>query len=72
MVPGRAGADTHVTVHAGLGQLLGLDGGSLVEQAWLNARAGEPGYLRIAAAPYNTPDDYGRLAVTVRSLLDGR
>jgi isopenicillin-N epimerase len=28
------------------------------------------GYLRISAAPYNTPDDYSRLATTVRSLLD--
>jgi isopenicillin-N epimerase len=28
------------------------------------------GYLRIAAAPYNTPDDYDRLAGTVRDLLD--
>jgi isopenicillin-N epimerase len=28
------------------------------------------GYLRIAAAPYNTPDDYDRLADTVRKLLD--
>jgi isopenicillin-N epimerase len=28
------------------------------------------GYLRIAAAPYNTEDDYGRLASTVRDLLD--
>ena len=27
------------------------------------------GYLRIAAAPYNTPDDYDRLAGTVRKLL---
>jgi isopenicillin-N epimerase len=27
------------------------------------------GYLRIAAAPYNTPDDYDRLADTVRGLL---
>ena len=27
------------------------------------------GYLRIAAAPYNTPDDYDRLADTVRDLL---
>ena len=27
------------------------------------------GYLRIAAAPYNTPDDYDRLARTVRDLL---
>jgi isopenicillin-N epimerase len=28
------------------------------------------GYLRIAAAPYNTEDDYDRLAGTVRDLLD--
>jgi isopenicillin-N epimerase len=28
------------------------------------------GYLRIAAAPYNTSDDYDRLARTVRELLD--
>jgi hypothetical protein len=27
------------------------------------------GYLRIAAAPYNAPDDYDRLADTVRELL---
>ena len=27
------------------------------------------GYLRIAAAPYNTPDDYDRLADTVREFL---
>ena len=30
---------------------------------------GSRGYLRIAAAPYNTPDDYDRLADTVRELL---
>ena len=30
------------------------------------------GYLRIAAAPYNTPDDYDRLADAVRKLLNGR
>ena len=28
------------------------------------------GYLRIAAAPYNTPDDYDRLGGAVRDLLD--
>lgn len=28
------------------------------------------GYLRIAAAPYNTPDDYDRLAGIVRALLE--
>jgi isopenicillin-N epimerase len=32
---------------------------------------GGAGYLRIAAAPYNTEDDYDRLAVAVRELLDG-
>jgi isopenicillin-N epimerase len=31
---------------------------------------GGAGYLRIAAAPYNTEDDYDRLARTVRDLLD--
>ena len=30
------------------------------------------GYLRIAGAPYNTPDDYDRLAGTVRELLGPR
>ncbi len=30
---------------------------------------GGTGYLRIAAAPYNTPDDYDRLASTVREVL---
>jgi len=32
---------------------------------------GGAGYLRIAAAAYNTPDDYDRLAGAVRELLDG-
>jgi isopenicillin-N epimerase len=39
-----------------------------VAPVWFDGRA----YLRIAAAPYNTPDDYVRLAACVRSLLDGR
>jgi hypothetical protein len=30
------------------------------------------GYLRIAAAPYNTGDDYDRLAAAVAALLDRR
>ncbi len=30
---------------------------------------GGTGYLRIAAAPYNTPDDYDRLAAAVRDLI---
>jgi len=32
---------------------------------------GGAGYLRIAAAPYNTPDDYDRVAGVVRGLLRG-
>jgi isopenicillin-N epimerase len=32
---------------------------------------GGTGYLRIAAAPYNTEDDYDRLASGVKDLLDG-
>jgi selenocysteine lyase/cysteine desulfurase len=31
---------------------------------------GGAGYLRIAAAPYNTGNDYDRLASSVRELLD--
>jgi isopenicillin-N epimerase len=30
---------------------------------------GGAGYLRIAAAPYNTPEDYDRLASIARELL---
>jgi hypothetical protein len=45
MVPDRAGADTQVIVHMTLSGLRQMPGGSAIEQAWLNARAGEPGYL---------------------------
>jgi len=45
MVPDRAGADTHVTVHAPLSALRPMPGGSQVEAAWIAARLGEPGYL---------------------------
>ncbi len=45
MVPGRAGAGTHVIVHAPLGQLRQMPGASAIEAAWLAARAGQPGYL---------------------------
>jgi hypothetical protein len=45
MVPDRAGADTHVDVIIPLSDLLAMDGASLVEDAWLRARAGEHGYL---------------------------
>jgi hypothetical protein len=45
MVPGRAGTDTRVDVHIGLADLRGLDGASVLEEAWLAARAGQHGYL---------------------------
>jgi hypothetical protein len=45
MVPDRAGADTQVIAHIPLSQLRQMDAGSELEQAWLNARLGEPGYL---------------------------
>jgi hypothetical protein len=45
MVPDRAGADTQVITHIPLSQLRQLPGASELQQAWLNARLGEPGYL---------------------------
>jgi hypothetical protein len=45
LVPGRAGADTQVIAHIPLGQLRDMPGGSVIEQAWINAGTGEPGYL---------------------------
>jgi hypothetical protein len=45
MVPDRAGADTQVITHIPLGQLREMPGATAIEQAWLNATLGEPGYL---------------------------
>jgi len=45
MVPDRAGADTQVIAHIPLSQLRDMPGAAEAEQAWLNARSGEPGYL---------------------------
>jgi len=45
MVPGRAGTDTRVDVHIGLADLLSLPGAVPLRDAWLNARAGQHGYL---------------------------
>ena len=45
MVPDRAGSDTRVDVQIPLSALRGMDGASAVEEAWLRARAGQPGYL---------------------------
>src|SRR3984885_4071351 len=45
MVPGRAGADTQAVAHIGLSQLRDLPGASELEDAWIRAKLGEPGYL---------------------------
>jgi hypothetical protein len=45
MVPDRAGSDTRVDVAIPLSALRGMDGASLIEEAWLRARAGQRGYL---------------------------
>ena len=45
LVPDRAGADTQVITHIPLGWLRQSDRGSVIEQAWINAGLGEPGYL---------------------------
>src|SRR5215469_3147441 len=45
MVPDRAGADTQVSVHIPLSQLRDMPGASELEQAWINAQLGDPGYL---------------------------
>jgi hypothetical protein len=45
MVPDRAGSDTRVDVEIPLSALRGMDGAPLIEEAWLRARAGQPGYL---------------------------
>ena len=45
MVPGRAGAGTQTVVHIPLSQLRDLPGASQIEDAWLRAKLGEPGYL---------------------------
>src|SRR5215469_7410967 len=45
MVPDRAGADTQVSVHIPLSWLRQLPGASELEQAWINASLGDPGYL---------------------------
>src|SRR5215469_16432771 len=45
MVPDRAGADTQVSVHIPLSWLREMPGASELEQAWINAQLGDPGYL---------------------------
>jgi hypothetical protein len=45
MVPNRAGADTQAVVHVPISQLRDMPGAPELEEAWLKARLGEPGYL---------------------------
>ncbi len=50
MVPDRAGADTQVIAHIPFPWLRSQPGASAIEEAWLGARAGQPGYLTGAGA----------------------
>jgi hypothetical protein len=45
LVPARAGADTQVIAHIALRELRGMDGASALEDAWIAARLGGPGFL---------------------------
>jgi hypothetical protein len=45
MLPDRAGADTRAEVIVALSQLREMPGGGALEEAWLAAVAGQPGYL---------------------------
>ncbi|HVT68345.1 MAG TPA: aminotransferase class V-fold PLP-dependent enzyme, partial [Trebonia sp.] len=67
LVPLPAG---HLTTASQVDAFYEALSGQRVEVApvWFDGAA----YLRIAAAPYNTADDYGRLAACARSLLAGR
>jgi hypothetical protein len=60
MVPDRAGADTRVDVTIPLSDLLGMDGASALEDAWLRARAGEHGYALKRAVPGSARAPGGR------------
>jgi hypothetical protein len=45
MLPQRAGASTRADVHIPVGELLQMDGAAALEDAWLRAKSGEPGWL---------------------------
>jgi hypothetical protein len=50
MVPDRAGADTQTVVHIPLSQLRDMPGAPELEDAWIRAKLGEPGYLSVGDA----------------------
>ena len=45
MVPDRAGADTQAVVHISISQLRDMPGAPELEDEWIKAKLGEPGYL---------------------------
>jgi hypothetical protein len=45
LVPDRAGADTQAVVHIPISQLRDMPGAPDLEDAWIKAKLGEPGYL---------------------------
>jgi hypothetical protein len=45
MLPARAGSSTRADVHIPVGELLQMDGAAALEEAWLRAKSGEPGWL---------------------------
>jgi hypothetical protein len=45
MLPQRAGSSTRADVHIPMGELLQMDGAAALEDAWLRAKSGAPGWL---------------------------
>jgi hypothetical protein len=45
MLPQRAGSSTRADVHIAMGELLQMDGAAALQEAWLRAKSGEPGWL---------------------------
>ncbi|HEY1703207.1 MAG TPA: DUF222 domain-containing protein [Trebonia sp.] len=45
ILPQRAGSSTRADVHIPVGALLQMDGAAALEDAWLRAKSGEPGWL---------------------------
>jgi len=64
MVPDRAGADTQTIVHIPLSQLRDLPGAPDLEDAYLRAKLGEPGYLAGKDAEVAACDSMAVPAVT--------
>jgi hypothetical protein len=66
----RAGADIQVTVHVPLYWLRQADRGSAIEQPWISAGLGEPGYLA-GNAPGPPPATSELVLAGYRRLPDG-